>query len=46
MLPSLLLVLALPNAEPARADRFADAPKVAAKIDEFLGKLERRAPGA
>ncbi|HKI31244.1 MAG TPA: DUF1549 domain-containing protein [Gemmataceae bacterium] len=38
MLPSLLLVLALPNAEPARADRFADAPKVAAKIDEFLGK--------
>jgi hypothetical protein len=38
MLPSLLVVLALPGAEPAPADRLADAPKVAAKVDEFLNK--------
>jgi len=37
MLPSVLLVLALPTAAaPARADRLADAPKIAARIDEFL----------
>jgi hypothetical protein len=39
MLPPFLLLLALPNpAELARADRFADAPKIAAKIDDFLAK--------
>jgi hypothetical protein len=35
MLPSVLLLLALPNAEP---DRLADAPKVAAKIDEYFAR--------
>jgi hypothetical protein len=38
MLPSLFLVLALPNAEPAAADRLADAPKIAANIDELFAK--------
>jgi hypothetical protein len=39
MLPSLLFALALPNAaQPARADRLADAPKIAARIDELLAK--------
>ncbi len=36
MLPSLLLVLALPNAD--ASDRLADAPRIAAKIDEFLSR--------
>jgi hypothetical protein len=35
MLPSLLLVIVLP---PAPADRLADAPKIAASLDEFLSK--------
>jgi hypothetical protein len=37
MLPSLLFVLALPHPQ-AAADRFADAPKIAARIDEFLAR--------
>jgi hypothetical protein len=38
MLPSLLFVLALPNPAAAGADRFADAPKLAARIDDFFAK--------
>jgi hypothetical protein len=38
MLPSLLLMMALPSADPARPDRLADAPKIAAQIDEQLSK--------
>jgi hypothetical protein len=39
MLPALFLVLALPRAAaPAPADRLADAPTVAARIDELLTK--------
>ncbi len=39
MLPSLFLVLVLPApVQAARTDRLADAPKIAAHIDELLGK--------
>jgi hypothetical protein len=37
MLP-LVLVLAFPAAEPIRTDRFADAPKIAARIDDLLSR--------
>jgi hypothetical protein len=39
MLPLCFLALALPNPPvPVRADRFADAPKVAARIDDFFAR--------
>jgi hypothetical protein len=38
MLPSLLLALTLPAAEPAKPDRFAAAPTLAAKIDDLTAK--------
>jgi Protein of unknown function (DUF1549)/Protein of unknown function (DUF1553) len=38
MLPFAFLMLVLPNPLPAKADRLADAPKIAAKIDDLLAK--------
>src|SRR5438067_2190744 len=40
MLPLLLLPLLVPSAEPAKADRLADAPKIAARIDGFLARRQ------